>query len=298
MKKKKQGSASKKKSLPHFTNEMDNTKYSGYPASEFPKQCGIGFGGHGHYGTYKSCATNDHAHANHVDYDPSIVTCGSQPERPKVSSCAVPRKVKSSAACSVETFTGQGAGQIGCAMPEWWADKSCAMPPKHCGALTGCGVADAANPGCQMPKFWAEESCNMPPTHCGAQQCGRSGGVENYDGAIGAGVADEYPGALTAACGMTPVTLPEVYDCDAKLELRHDPGCCTCLECMAPYSMPYAPGPGCGKRVCRCGSCDGSCERPNLPQIDGMFGGHHMKLANILIALIVAAITYKLLTRI
>jgi hypothetical protein len=36
--------------------------YSGYPGSEFPSQCGggYGYGGMGHYGTYGGCATQDH----------------------------------------------------------------------------------------------------------------------------------------------------------------------------------------------------------------------------------------------
>ena len=36
--------------------------YSGYPGSDFPKECGggYGYGGYGHYGTYGGCATYDH----------------------------------------------------------------------------------------------------------------------------------------------------------------------------------------------------------------------------------------------
>ena len=36
--------------------------YSGYPGSDFPSQCGggYGYGGYGHYGTYGGCATYDH----------------------------------------------------------------------------------------------------------------------------------------------------------------------------------------------------------------------------------------------
>lgn len=36
--------------------------YAGYPGSDFPKQCGggYGYGGYGHYGTYGGCATYDH----------------------------------------------------------------------------------------------------------------------------------------------------------------------------------------------------------------------------------------------
>lgn len=293
------------------TKEFTKTKrkkmqYSGYPASEFPKQCGVGFGGHGQYGTYPKCATNDHAHANHVDYDPSLLTCGSTPQRPNVSSCKAPKQIKNSSACSVEAFTGQGAG---CEKPVWFADKSCTMPPRHCGA-TKCGVSDAENPGCKKPEFWSEQSCHMPPTHCGASKCGSSTGavkitdvpgVENYDGTVGH-AADEYPGAMSAACNMNPVSLDGTSDCDAQLTLSHEVGC-TCTNCAPPYSMPYAAGPGCGKPWCRCKSCDGKCGGGGAlkklavkPAFGGMFG-RNITITNVLIALVVAAITYRMLRK-
>lgn len=287
---------------------MDDMKYSGYPGSEFPKQCGVGFGGHGQYGTYESCKTYDHAHANHVDYDPSIVTCGMPPQRPRVSSCKQPDVIKSER-CGVETFTGEGGCQTS---PDWWSQKSCMMPPQHCGA-SQCKLSDAENPGCATdPKFWGEISCHMPPKHCGGRPCGLNladvPGVENYDGTVGAS-GDVYPGAMPASCGLEPVNLPDVSDCAAELNLRHDPGC-SCTNCMAPYSMPYTPGPGCGKPWCRCKSCTGSCgggaggaARPKvnltnpLSQMQGMFG-KHTSLANVIIALAAALLTYFLLTRI
>ena len=120
---------------------------------------------------------------------------------------------------------------------------------------------------------------------------------------------------MTATCAMKPVYLPEVFDCNAELDALHDPGC-SCLECMAPYSMPYTPGPGCGKPWCRCKKCDGHCKpvpthvphfvdapavmeppfqapvmKPNAFQVG------NMTFVNIIIALIVAYVTYRLLRR-
>jgi hypothetical protein len=293
--------------------QKKNMKYSGYPAAEYPEQCDVGFEGH------SSCATYDHAHANHVDYDPSIVTYGGTPEKPRVSKCKAARK---------ETFTGQSgttdsvSGQIGCAKPEWWADKSCTMPPKHCGA-TKCGLSDEENPGCAKPVFWAEKSCHMPPSHCGARVCGGAspsaddevapaapkGKVEGFSG--DAVVADEYPGAMTATCGLAPVTLPTVLDCDAKLDLLHEPGCTAevCANCMAPYSMPYGQGPDCGKEFCRCPpSCEGSAAKavaPPLRMMQKVVGqprrpttsAGFSTIVSIVLALFVALLTYRMLNR-
>ena len=153
----------------------------------------------------------------------------------------------------------------------------------------------------------------MPPKHCGGRPCGLNlaevPSMENYDGTVGA-AGDVYPGAMPASCGLEPVTLPDVSDCDAQLNLRHDPGC-TCTNCMAPYSMPYTLGPGCGKPRCRCKSCNGSCSDTGAAAAApaakrGMLNpmsplshllGARTPLANVIIALAAALLTYFLLTR-
>jgi hypothetical protein len=107
---------------------------------------------------------------------------------------------------------------------------------------------------------------------------------------------------MPASCGLEPVNLPDVSACDAELKLRHDPGC-GCTYCMAPYSMPYTPGPGCGKPWCRCDKCNGSsAEKPQKQRLLARIQrpsllGKHAKLANVIIALVAALIAYYLLTR-
>lgn len=287
-------------------------RYSGYPGAEYPKQCGAGYGygGHGQYGTYGSCAMNDASRANWVDYDPSIVTCGGQMAQRPASPCDAPKAPKQGAACSVETFTGEDVR--GCAISGGWEGPCAAVPPQHCGG-SKCGDKT----GCAKPKWWAEESCQMPPQHCGAAKCDGMDAqyktVENYDGAVGSYIAQEYSkcGCGDSSLAVAQLSLPG--ECEASFQAMHDPGC-TCTRCLAPYSMPYAAGPGCGEPHCTCpGACSGRCagakkggavavlqraqEAPQmLAALPKQFTGPGA-LGNILIASVAAYLTYKLLSR-
>lgn len=275
---------------------------SAYPGSTFPLDCKTGFGGKGSYGVYKSCETQDHAHANHVDWDPSIVTCGSGPERPYVSGCDKPVEYKPKSACSIEGFDGGDSCK-----PKFFADEQCgAYPPSHCGS-TKCGVPDAENPGCKKPVWFADETCRLPYENCGSAPCNKKlksvpttneGDIEGNDDMEG------FDGAMTSSCGaLKPVTLGDVSDCDAKLEVVHENSCYE-TKCDSTYSQPYFAAPGCGKPWSNCAKKEPLVQRMEdrartvnpLREMKSVFGRHTF-IANVVIALLVAALAYKLLTR-
>lgn len=330
------------KQVEHFRTGNPEIHYSGYPGSEFPKTCGsgYGYGGAGSYGTYGSCATYDHYNANKIDYNEA--GCGTPPERPAVSACgnAAPVDPVPAAPCAVqvtENFTGEdGRVPYGCARPGWWGDKACQMPPKHCGGHR-CADPEA---GCAEPKWWNEEACqDMPHRHCGAARCYEAtgkfhagqAGFETFDGAM-----DAYPGGCSGSsgCGSLPayadLTLPGDPGCTTKFESQHNPGC-TCTRCMAPYSMPYHVGPGCGEPHCNCpgAECTGSasCPKANTvrsklaelkgkaaakwgagkamamqkwdagtDRVQGLFSGPNA-MRNILIAVVAGLLTFRFLRR-
>lgn len=206
-------------------------QYSGYPGDAFPQQCGAGYGygGFGQYGTYGDAAGSNPG-ADQIDYDvagrcggdasiPEMPSCGPVAPQPPANRCGAP-----------ETFAPigpNGPSGVGCGMGDLWADKTCRLPPNHCGSQrcndpqmpSGCG-AGVAGPAVQLMM--------APPN------------VEHYVGDLGdAGrfsgyAADEQPGS---SCGAS------VADgCDSALQIQRDPGYGG-LRCSMPYSAPYHAGP-------------------------------------------------------
>ena len=261
--------------IEQFRTGNPTIQYSGYPGSEFPQQCGggYGYGGYGQYGTYGSCATYDHYNADQVDYNDGV-SCGSPLEAPTVSSCNAP------------------------------------LPPKPattCGPCGGGGVegfADA-HPGCAKPVWHGDAGCQMPPKHCGAGSCGYYGsdgeyrthgqaGFETYDGAIG-----EYSPYAADAHSLGDV-IP-AGGCSSSFEAQHNPGC-NCVKCMMPYSAPYHVGPGCGEPTCRCGAgCSGNCKcgagSSAAPLLLRRPAYNNNLIRNLLIAGAIAYLAYRLMRR-
>ena len=320
-------------SVEHFRTGNPDIVFSSYPGSEFPHQCGggYGYGGYGQYGTYGSCATYDHYNANKVDYNDGV-SCGAPPMKPIVSDCNAPAPLKPATKCgpcagagSMEGFCGCG-GACGCG--------------GNCGGGCGCGSGsgsgsgcgkegfagagdNACNLGCAKPAWWGDIGCQMPPKHCGAGSCGYYGadgaykpqgqaGFETFDGAMAAYSCSPY-----AADAHTYVDTPIAGDCDATFGAQHKPGC-NCVKCMMPYSAPYHVGPGCGRPTCRCKQCDGDCKcgakqheghvlaamkaramRLKAGAMGGLedIGEGLLKPRNLIIALLVAYLAYRLFRR-
>lgn len=306
-------------SVENFRTGNPDIHYSGYPGSEFPHQCGggYGYGGYGQYGTYGSCATYDHYNANKVDYNDGV-SCGAPPMKPIVSDCNAPLPMKPATKCGpcggMEGFCGGGCrcgGMCGCG--------------GNCGGKCGCGMEgfagagdDACNLGCAKPAWWGDIGCHMPPKHCGAGSCGYYGadggyrthgqaGFETFDGA-----AAEY--SPYTNCAHSLADIPVAGACSASFEAQHNPGC-NCVKCMMPYSAPYHVGPGCGRPTCRCKQCDGDCKCGAKEAEAGMLaqmqaramamkaGAMHgveevgerlMNPRNLIIALVVAYLAYRL----
>ena len=273
--------------MEHFRVGNPPLHYSGYPGSEYPHQCGKGFGygGYGQYGTYGSCATYDHYKMNKIDYNdeqPALGwNCGGQVERPVVSDCNAPEPVKPATPCACDVVKEDFHGGEGCAKPEWLADQGCKLPPQHCGAgsCTGRGASYGAT------GHWQE---------------GIQAGFETFDPCISAYGDDAH------SKGDLPAPT-----CGAPLKAQHRPGC-QCVKCLMPYSAPYAAGPGCGKEWCNCHDCDGDCDCDDL--LDNAMDRVRSKMSfdrlaevrdrlrqrlvspttrNVIIALIVALIAYR-----
>lgn len=193
--------------------QADKLHYSGYPGDVFPKQCGagFGFGGHGQYGIYEGGG----ADANVVDYNVAS-RCGGEATLPEMPSCPPPQPIANANRCGPENFASLSVlapQDVGCGMGDLWADKTCRLPPNHCGsqrcASAGCGAAVA----------------------------------ENYVGDIGD--AGRFSGLPADGCGAS------VSDgCDSQLLMHRDPGYAG-LRCSMPYSAPYHGGPGCGPSSAR-----------------------------------------------
>jgi len=266
-------------------------KYSAYPGSEFPHQCGsenYGYGGYGSckcdggYGMYPECSPySGYKPPNY--FNDGRVRCGFPPQRPVVSDCNAPLPMKPAIKCgpcgedNVEGFGGNGPCDPYCQAPKWWADESCFMPPQHCGGYTtnGCG---------QKEGFCGADHAE---TFCGADHAeGFCGGCGQKEGFCGCGIenfgddSSPYPIMSTspyaAAEGLGAhgcrLATPPPSDCDAEFNEQHKPGC-VCARCMLPYSQPYAAGPGCGceggTSCCCPGGCSGDCAcgggmKPNL----------------------------------
>lgn len=284
-------------SVEQFRTGNPNIHYSGYPGSEFPHQCGggYGYGGYGQYGTYGSCATYDHYNANKVDYNADGgLSCGSAPMKPIVSDCNAPAPLKPATMCGPcgegkEGFAsaGDGACHLGCAKPAWHGDTGCQMPPKHCGAGS-CGYYGAD----------------------GDFRDHGQAGFETFDGAMQQIGAPYDAGAHSMGDSEVPVA----GACDATFGAQHNPGC-NCVKCMMPYSAPYHVGPGCGAPSCRCKQCDGDCgcgaskeskaslvSRAQAMKAGAMgglqdIGAGLFNPRNLVIALLVAFLAYRMLRR-
>ena len=258
-------------SIENFRTGNPNIHFSGYPGSEFPHQCGggYGYGGYGQYGTYGSCATYDHYNADKVDFGGDGVSCGTPPMKPVVSVCNATLPMKPATKCGpcggAEGFTGAGDdSSLGCAKPVWWGDNGCQMPPKHCGAGS-CGYYGAD----------------------GGYKTHGQAGFEEFDGAMAA--YSSYDDADVAG------------GCTAAFEAQHKPGC-NCVKCMMPYSAPYHVGPGCGRPVCRCKQCDGDCKCGAKVVENKMLGlaaakaqsERRLTPRSLVIALVVAYLAYRL----
>jgi hypothetical protein len=275
-------------SVENFRTGNPDIHYSGYPGSEFPHQCGggYGYGGYGQYGTYGSCATYDHYNANKIDFGGDGVSCGAPPMKPIVSDCNAPAPLKPATKCGpcgdgVEGFAGAGDDgcHLGCAKPAWWGDVGCQMPPKHCGAGS-CGYYGAD----------------------GGYKTHGQAGFETFDGAMTA--YSPY-----AADAHSQGEVPVAGACDATFGAQHKPGC-NCVKCMMPYSAPYHVGPGCGRPTCRCKQCDGDCKCGAVEEemkLVAMAKARAMAMKdsaedlltprNLIIALVVAYLAYRLFRR-
>lgn len=259
--------------MENFRADNPELVYSAYPGDSFPKQCGLGATGHGAYGTYGK---------------------GAFPYPKYQSGC------------------GCNATQ---APPEAAIVSSCAPPRDRCGTTEQ--FAGGANPGCAMPQFWGDKACRLPPTHCGSGLCNggsmsatgdfedKQAGFETYDGQIGdyvgafAGLgADEVPqvgggcASAMSGCGV-----------NASSGAQHDPGF-DGLKCGTPYSAPYAAGPRCGPTETEWSEPSLRIYPVNAPMAPATLNNNNDKVMgmprfifNLLVAVAIAMIAYKLLRR-
>jgi hypothetical protein len=258
--------------------QADKLHYSGYPGDVFPKQCGAGygFGGHGQYGIYEGGVD-----ANVVDYNVAS-RCGGEASLPEMPSCPPPQPIANANRCGPENFAS-------------------------------LSVLAPQDVGCGMGNFWADKTCRLPPNHCGSQPCASacaSATVENYVGDLGD--AGRFAGLPADGCGAA------VSDgCDTQLQMHRDPGYAG-LRCSMPYSAPYHGGPGCGPSSARLtegmepsGPAPGPAPgplppRPMLPPPRPIIVQQpapviqvfpRISLSNLFIALIIAFIVYQSLKK-